>query len=198
MSSVGILAYGSLISHPDAEIEAACIDIRTGITTPFHVESARSSRSRGGAPTLVPVHSGGMAVTGQIFVLDMPEEDAVHALYRREINKVGSGCRYSPPREVHENTVQVKSLKNFAGLDVVLYTDIAANIEPLTPQELARRALESVRIVSPGRDGISYLIAARKHGIRTALSDDYEMEILRRSGDGSLEDALQRTLGPGR
>jgi len=41
------------------------------------------------------------------------------------------------------------------------------------------------------KDGISYLIAAKKNGIVTPLSADYEREILRQTGTDNLEAALQ-------
>jgi hypothetical protein len=60
--SVGILAYGSLIGNPGSEIEKATRKAVSGVKTPFRVEFARGSRGRGGAPTLVPVESGGCEV----------------------------------------------------------------------------------------------------------------------------------------
>jgi hypothetical protein len=53
-ASLGILAFGSLIDNPGAEIEAALVGRKLNIRTPFGVEFARSSIKRGGAPTLVP------------------------------------------------------------------------------------------------------------------------------------------------
>ncbi|GAA4131236.1 hypothetical protein ACFFTN_26415 [Aminobacter aganoensis] len=55
--AVGILAYGSLIGDPGAEIEPA-ITSRIACLTPFPVEFARQSRTRKGAPTLVPSERG--------------------------------------------------------------------------------------------------------------------------------------------
>ena len=45
-----------------------------------------------------------------------------------------------------------------------------------------------------GRDGISYLIAAKENGIETALSADYEAEILKKTKCASLEEALENLL----
>ena len=189
--TIGILAYGSLISNPGDEIKAATSETRTRVTTPFRVEFARSSgKGRGGAPTLVPVEKGGACVEARIFVVSLPERDAADILYRREINKVGSSKRYCPPDPITVNTVQVERLTDFSGFDIVLYTKIGANIESLTAKKLAGLAISSVKKAKPGRDGISYLIAAKKHGIRTALSGDYEAEILRQSNCGTLEEAL--------
>ena len=90
-----------------------------------------------------------------------------------------------------ENSVLVEELQNFAGIHIVLYTKIAATINPPTPKNLARLAIESARNADPGRDGISYLIAAKHHGIKTGLSSDYEATILERTGCDTLEEALE-------
>lgn len=189
--TVGILAYGSLISDPRDEIMNAHTRIIYDIMTPFHIEFARSSNGRGGAPTLVPVTRGGAHVKGQVFVMDVSEADAADILYRREIGKTGDMTRtYNPPTSVTNNTVLVKHLPHFAGLDVVLYTQIAATIGPLTAKQLATLAIDSVAKAKKGLDGISYLIAAKHNGIETALSPDYEAEILKKTGCSSLEEAL--------
>jgi len=59
-AELGILAFGSLIDRPGWEIEQAIVTRKSGIRTPFSVEFARSSRTRAGAPTLVPVEAGGL------------------------------------------------------------------------------------------------------------------------------------------
>jgi hypothetical protein len=75
-STLGILAFGSLIDCPDWEIKEAVVDRKSGIWTPFSVEFARASRTRAGAPTLVPVDSGGGKVLAHILVVDLPEQEA--------------------------------------------------------------------------------------------------------------------------
>lgn len=82
--TVGILAYGSLIDEPGEEVAGATIRTTANVLTPFSIEFARQSRSRGGAPTLVPVAQGGSAVQGRVFVLDVPEDEATNLLWRRE------------------------------------------------------------------------------------------------------------------
>jgi hypothetical protein len=57
------VAYGSLISDPGDEIRSTTIETKKGVITPFKVEFARKSRSRKGAPTLVPVEQGGAQVS---------------------------------------------------------------------------------------------------------------------------------------
>lgn len=188
---IGILAYGSLISDPRAEIEIARTDIIKEVMTPFDIEFARSSSGRGGAPTLVPVTSGGARVKGQVFVMDASEPEAADILYRREIGRVGDMKRsYTRPEPVTDKSVVVERLPDFAGLDVVLYTRIAATITPLTAKHLAELAIASVSRASPGLDGISYLIAAKRHGIATTLSPAYEAEILKETECETLEEAL--------
>ena len=193
--TVGILAYGSLISDPRDEIEKAHSEIIQDVMTPFHIEFARSSTGRGGAPTLVPVKSGGAYVTGQVFAMEVSEAEAADILYRREIGHVGNMTkRYERRGRVTDNTVVVERLANFAGLDVVLFTQIAATITPLNAQRLAELAIESVAKAPAGLDGISYLSAAKKHGIQTALSQNYEAEILKVTGSETLEEARTKLL----
>jgi hypothetical protein len=70
---------------------------------------------------------------------------------------------------------------------------ISPNIEGLTATKLAELSVESARARHDGSDGISYLMNAKKCGIQTPLSPDYEKEILRLTGADSLEAALDRT-----
>jgi hypothetical protein len=79
-------------------------------------------------------------------------------------------------------------------LDVVLYTQIAATITPLTAKRLAELAIASLGKVNPNLDGISYLINATKHGIETALSPAYEAEILKETKCKSLDEAHEKLL----
>ena len=190
--TVGILAYGSLIDEPGPEISEAAIGTKHDVLTPFRIEFARKSNSRGGAPTLVPVAEGGNHVCSRIFLLDTPEDEAANRLWRRETRKVGTGRTYVPPIDVGPNNVVVERLENFAGVDVVIYTRIAGNITPLSAENLARLAIASVGKAKLGLDGISYLIAAKSNGIATALSAEYETEILQQSQCQSLEEALTR------
>lgn len=192
---IGILAYGSLIDDPGEEIKAVTIDRIKEILTPFKVEFARSSRRRNGAPTLVPVQSGGANVKAQIYILkeNVCEKEAADMLLRRETNKVGSKEEYRPPTQPNEDTVVVERLESFHGIDVVLYTKIGANIHPLTPQKLAQLAIKSAlsEAGEQGRDGISYLINAKRNGIKTPLMSEYEREILQKVHANTLEEALE-------
>lgn len=196
MSKVGILAYGSLINDPGDELCAATASRIENVVTPFNIEFARSSRSRDGAPTLVPVSEGGAKVKAVILVLKdlVSEVEARDMLWRRETRKVGSGLSYNPPAVPGQNTVLILEKRGFSGLDVVFYTHIAANINTPTQDSLTDLAIRSAqaRAGEIGKDGISYLIAAKRYGIVTPLMPGYEKEILRRTQAESLEAALDK------
>ena len=192
--TVGILAYGSLIPNPGAEIGAVTVGRITGVETPFRVEFSRRSRVRDGAPTLVPVDRGGGKGSGVVIVLrESVTETAVRdMLYRRERNRVGSGDVYAYVDETNIDSAFLGRLDHFAGLRVVFHAALRANIEEPTPEMLARLAIDSAAAPSGAvaRDGISYLMAAKQSGIVTPLMADYEREILRQTGGRSLEKAL--------
>jgi hypothetical protein len=191
---LGLLAYGSLIDDPGAEISASTVEIlRLGVTTPFPVEFARSSRTRAGAPTLVPVATGGARIPARVLVLrqDISEPEARDMLWRRETGRKGQApVILSDPGP---NDVIIDRLVDFHGIPLVLYTKIAPNITPLTPRRLAELAVRSARSGEAerrARDGISYLIVALRNGARTKLSGAYEREVLRLTGAARLAEAL--------
>lgn len=195
---IGIVAYGSIIDDPDSEIQAVTID-RIKAETPFKVEFARSSRYREGAPTLIPVEDGGSKVNGIVLVLEesVSESEAADMLWRRETNQVGSGKRYSSPVNPGPDTVLIEKLNDFEVIDVVLYTRIGSNIHPLNAEKLADLAINSAKTPTgdKGKDGISYLISAKKAGIVTPLMPEYEKEILRQTGAETLEHAIETIRG---
>jgi hypothetical protein len=194
MPTIGILAYGSLIEDPGPEIEAARLRTEHNVKTPFKIEFARKSRTRGYGPTLVPVAVGGDHVVAQIIVLKegITEREACDLVWRRETRQIGSFKRYVPSDSSGENTTVVKSAGTLQGIDTVLYTQIAANIQPLNAQELARLAAESVGKAKPGMDGITYLMDALGRGLKTPLSYSYEAEVKRLAGAESLKHALEK------
>ena len=120
MRKIGIFAYGSLITDPGMEIQQATIDITREVRTPFRVEFARSSTSREGAPTLVPVDSGGACVAAIIYGVEVSEQQAADMLYRREIHRVSSDRKYQKPPLDRVNAVRIDRILGFAGYDVVL------------------------------------------------------------------------------
>jgi cation transport regulator ChaC len=191
--SIGILAYGSLIHDPGEELKRA-EDSRIPAVTPFAVEYARSSTNRDGAPTLVPFE-GGRKVNGVLIVLKegITEREATDMLYRRE---AGRTDHYDPkhmPRDPRDK-VYVDRRTNWEGIDVVLSTRIARNIDPLTPDHLANLAIVSAKgkAGEKERDGIHYLLMCTKAGIRTELSDAYESSILEKTGAGDLKGAWKK------
>lgn len=192
---IGVLAYGSLIQHPGRELQEAEGDRRSGVCTPFRVEFARSSSKRCGAPTLVPVDDGGAYVEATILVLrdGVTLDEARDMLYRREINYVGNEAKRYRPDPSRTNQVWVETLPEFACLDWVLYTRIAADIELRTAERLAELAIESAKgsVGEKRRDGITYLRDALSNGVKTPLSDRYQTAVLERTGADNLEEAWE-------
>ena len=85
-----------------------------------------------------------------------------------------------------------QSLPTLAGISIVLAARFPANTTPLNAEVLASLAIKSAHELDDGRDGISYLLDAKRNGTVTPLSGPYEREILRRMKTASLEDALQK------
>ena len=194
-SHLGILAYGSLIDDPGEEIGGATSG-RRAMKTPFAIEFGRSSRTRGGAPTLVPVKAGGATVNAVLLLLkdSVSEEEAASMLWRRETRSKEKTNQYIRPERPGPNNVLVESVR--VGGVKILYTDFAdsGKLQSPTAKQLAEFAVASARDqrVPEGRDGISYLISAKKAGIRTPLMPDYEREILRMTAAATLEQALAK------
>ncbi|MBB3232779.1 hypothetical protein [Halomonas stenophila] len=196
MSRVGILAYGSLIEDPGKELAPLISERRPRVRTPFSIEFARSSPTRDGAPTVVPVESGGCPVDGALLVLEVGVSlaTAKDMLWRRETRNEASGKRYSPPARPHPDQMVVERLSRFQGIEVVLYARFGANLTDPGAATLADLAIQSARAGAGriGRDGISYLMSLKQQGITTPLMPGYEREILRRTGASSLEEAWSR------
>jgi cation transport regulator ChaC len=194
MSKIGILAYGSLIDDPGVELKPLISEKIKDIETPFNIEFARSSRSRNGAPTVVPVEGYGGAVQAVILVLndDVEIEIVKDLLWRRETRNENSNKHYQNPINPSDNQVVVGEISELSGIDIILYTKIGANIDTPTPEKLANLAIESAkgRSGEEGKDGISYLIALKKQSIKTPLMPQYEEEILKSVGASSLSEAL--------
>jgi hypothetical protein len=196
----GIFGFGSLISDPGEELTKAT-SRRQGLETPFAVEYGRSSNTRGGAPTLVPVKTGGAKVKATVFVLaaSTSEQEAENILYRRELHQVGSGRSYNPSAKPGKNSIVVAAWPKLIGLEKIFYTDFgdSGKLTDPTPAMLAKLAVASARNreVPDGNDGISYLINAKKAGIVTPLSAGYETAILGLTGTATLEQALAKAHG---
>ena len=195
MKNVGILAYGSLIRDPGVEIEPLITE-RIPVETPFAVEFAKPSKRRGGAPTVVPHHLG-QRVVSEILVLNdgvsLPEGRSL--LWRRERRIEGSGLQYSPGTT--PNSVLVKEVSRFHGVDHVLYTDFPEEGKIANPEArtLALKAVGSVKDAPLGTDGISYLMQVRESGAVTPLTPQYNAEIRRLTEADSLLQALASLQG---
>ena len=188
-SSVGILAYGSLIGDPGSEIGSKIVEV-IDCCTPFKVEFARKSSGRSNAPTLVRFNKGG-CVCGKVLVVDLDLQEAYDCLYRREINCVGCKSKIYNHDSKKGDAVKIGILHEFKGIDSVIYANLPANIKDLTAGNLAHLAITSAKKRCDGRDGISYLINAKCAGIKTPLSDEYEAEILKLTKTTSLCDARE-------
>lgn len=191
-NAVGILAYGSLIADPGVEIGPLVVD-RVETTTPFPVEYARFSATRGGAPTAVP-HTAGIPVRAEVLVLAerVSLAEARDLLWRRETRNEGLGKVYRESRIA--SAVVVRDLLSFCGLAHVLYTDFnpEGKILDPDPEALASAAIDSVGLAGAGKDGISYLISLREAGIETALTPRYVAAVLCRTGANDLAGALRQ------
>ena len=193
MTRIAILAYGSLIEDPGRELQPLICEKIKDVETPFSIEFARSSSSRGGGPTLIPVVVGGAPVKGVLLVLDarVDRARAEDLLWRRETRNVSSEKHYCRPKMPNLNNVLVECVEDLAGIRTVLYTKIGGNIKKLTPEYLADLAVRSVRGGAGAKktDGISYLASVIRQGIKTPLLPDYEAAILRTTGASNLEEA---------
>ena len=190
---LGILAYGSLIDNPEKEI-SMIETTRIECETPFNVEFARTSSTRGNAPTLIPIEQGGRKVKAIIIVLreETDIEEAKSILWRRETRKTGT---YSYSDSSNPNKVIVKSIENFMNVQTVLYTSIGCNInEPLTNELLANLAIGSIltKAGQEKKDGLRYLLSIKQNGIVTELSEEYERKILEITKTETLEQAIEK------
>lgn len=195
MSGIGILAYGSLIEDPGIELEPLIVERIRNVQTPFNIEFARTSRSRDGAPTVVPVKNFGAPVSATILVLSdtITVETAKDFLWRRETRNENSEKHYSNPVRVKLNQVLIEEIKDLNGVGSVLFTKIGANIECPTPEKLAALAIKSTtgNAARNKKDGISYLISLKAQNISTPLMPDYEQQILNQLGVLTLEEAYE-------
>ena len=191
--SIGVLAYGSLIADPGEVLKPFIARTIEKVTTPFPVEFARSSDTRNGAPTLIPVDTGGAPVQGSILVLVSTADldQAKTLVWRRETRKEFTTKRYVRPTKPGPNHVLVETTTDFADFDTVLFTRIGSNIEHPTPDRLAELAIRSARreAGAKGDDGISYLASVIARGVATPLLPGYRDAILRKTGARDLEES---------
>lgn len=173
MCKVGILAYGSLIEDPGKEIEPIVVEKISGIETPFYIEFARSSKKRDGAPTVVPVESGGARVAATILVLkeSVSVETAQDLLWRRETRNECTDKHYKKPTNPSSDNMVVEVLTNFGGVEKVIYTRLGSNITDLTPEHLAELAISSAKSEAgkKSKDGKAILFHSSVRGLRLHL-----------------------------
>jgi len=185
---IGILAFGSIAEEPGAEL-AAAVTRRIEAETPFAVEFARSSHTRDGAPTLVPVREGGANVPASVLILNdsVTVADAREMLYRRETGRLHDISTVSQAAWIAE-------LPGFAGTSTCLYTAFQPNIRPLTAEKLAELAVCSAAAPAGAerRDGISYLQQQKRRGVVTPLMLAYEEAVLARTGARDLATAWEQ------
>lgn len=165
--------------------------------TPFNVEYARVSSTRDNAHTLIPVSEGGRTIKAQVLVLNdaVTPEQAKSMLWRRERHITDVTREYTRPNNPGVNAVLVEQLHHFNNVELVLYTSIGENIEQqINPQLLADYAIASIGANAGAmeKDGIRYLLAAKKNGIITEFSEEYENEILKKTNTRSLKEAIQQ------
>lgn len=144
----------------------------------------------GSLASISSTESGGCPVKAHILLLDVVEQEAKDRLWRREIDKIGAGGHYVHRANPGPNTLIIDRYEDLGGVAVVLAARFAATIAPLTAEHLAELAIASVASAQAGRDGITYLIDAKRNGITTPLSSVYEKEILRRTETDDLHEAL--------
>lgn len=207
---IGILAYGSLITHPGREIESILDHEFPDVLTPFPVEYARRSQSRAGAPTLVPVPVGcGSPVKAVVLVLKKytHKKKAQNFLYRREIHREGDlKVIYDDQAQRQKrDALVIETMKNQFGLSVIYYTALKPNFTEildtkLTQEQkaelLARAAIDSVtqETYRKGMDGIQYLADNIEAGVVTTLSEPYEQAIVKKAGNNILDLGQAREL----
>jgi hypothetical protein len=196
---IGILAYGSLITHPGHEIESVLDRVIPDVLTPFPVEYARRSQSRAGTPTLVPVPTGcGASVKAVVLVLKKytRKKKALNFLYRREIHREGDlTVNYDDQAQRQKkDALVIENLKNQYGLKLVYYATLKPNfgqiLDSNIPQEekatlLTRAAIDSIthETFDKGLDGIQYLVDNIDAGVVTALTETYAQAILEKAGN---------------
>lgn len=191
---IGILAYGSLITDSGKEIEPLIID-KIDCKTPFKVEFARTSKSRDGAPTLIPYETGNQ-VKAVVLVLEN-STDLAYAksiLWRRE-RHIFDDKDYLEITNPSINQVEVKCISEFENVETVIYTSLGKNIDgELTAEKLSYLAIKSIlsKAGEEKKDGIRYLNNSQNNSIITNLSKKYEQSILNITETKTLDEAIEK------
>ncbi|WP_417602546.1 hypothetical protein [Owenweeksia hongkongensis] len=195
----GILAFGSLIDDPGEEIKELEID-RLDSVTPFKIEFARISSSRGKAPTLVPVkdEAKGRKVKSKIIVMNESTSlnELKSILWRRECHITDKTKGFKRPEKPTSKHVLIGELENFYNVEKVIYTTFLPQkeYENLDPEKLADFALSSIlsKAGTDKIDGVRYLLSARESGIETEYSERYIKSLLSKTDTSSLQEAIEK------
>lgn len=194
---IGIITYGSVLNDPGQEIQANIVGKIFDIITPFKIEFARKSTTRGNAPTLTCVDNIGSQVKGAILELDtrITMYNASDLLWRRETRQSIESKRHYSDNSKFNSAVKIETISGFLGFDCLVYAKIDQNIDFPNPNILADLAIESVaqaEVAKNHKDGISYLFDVKSRGIKTPLLEPYENEILKRTGTNDLIQAYEK------
>jgi hypothetical protein len=196
---IGILAYGSVINDPGAELFEVIKEKHVDILTPFNIEFARKSSKRANAPTLTVVKNGGSSARCAIFVLKdgLSQYKVADLLWRRETRKTGTDEHYLSGNAVNSE-IKIKTISSYLGFDALLYAAPVQNIPIPTASLLADLAINSAYnqdIAKMHKDGISYLLDIISLKIATPLMTQYEEEILKRTDSIDLVQAYKKISG---
>lgn len=196
---IGILAFGSLIDKPGEEIKKLEVE-RLDCETPFKVEFARISYSRGKAPTLVPVRGDAKGKKTKSKIIAIKDttslEEAKSILWRRECHITDKSKKFKEPENPTSKNVLIGELESFCNVEKVIYTTFLPQEEykDINPENLADFAIESIlsKAGKEEKDGIRYLLSAKESGIETEYSKDYEEFILSKTETNSLREAIEK------
>lgn len=188
---VGVLAFGSLIWDPGCLQEHIIAGETRDARTPWPVEYARKSTSRGCAPTVVRVNEGGR-VSAKILILDICDEETARSIV---------ACREGLSHEGRHKIKHCRELEcEHNDLAAVFYAGLKPNIcgPDLCAEELATLAVGSFEKLEESercrKNGIRYLRKNIEHGVVTALTCEYKRTILEKCGKETLKDAEEACI----
>lgn len=196
MDKTGFLAYGSLLDDPGEEL-SPFIQKSISCTTPFKVEYARKSRTRGNALKLIPSKKFAKEVKAKILILNgnLNINNIKSILWSRETGLVDKAKEYKHSVSPSKNKVQVEIIENFYNIQKVLFTSIGRNIEEkISATKLAHLAIKSI-LSEAGlkrKMDCDILLSNNMNGITTEFSSDYMREILRKTNSTTLEEAIDK------
>lgn len=183
---ITILAYGSLIWDPGNEIKQHTIAV-IDCFTPFNIEYAQISGTRGSAPTLTKVEGFGGKTRAKLFVLDYhnnpKEKKRVYSLVckREGIENEKPWDGYGdPPAPIFREDILEYSTVFYCAFKIK--KDIESIVKKgLLVKKLVEWAKKSVKECAKSgkieKNGVRYLINCYKAGIITPLTEAYIQEL---------------------